>query len=57
MDRVVIIADRVYGIAAPFGVGGLVHCYLIDAPRRAIVDTGTAAVPQESLLPALRELG
>ncbi|HET6317084.1 MAG TPA: MBL fold metallo-hydrolase, partial [Chloroflexota bacterium] len=44
-------------VAAPFGGGGLVHCYLIDAPRRTIVDTGTAIVPRESLLPALREIG
>ena len=36
---------------------GLVHCYLIDAPRKTIVDTGTAPVPQEDLLPALREIG
>src|SRR5438477_2179884 len=50
------VRERVYCVAAPFGVGGLVHCYLIDAPRRTIVDTGTAPVPQESLLPALREL-
>jgi glyoxylase-like metal-dependent hydrolase (beta-lactamase superfamily II) len=51
------VHERVYCVAAPFGVGGLVHCYLIDGPRRAVVDTGTAPVPQESLLPALRELG
>jgi glyoxylase-like metal-dependent hydrolase (beta-lactamase superfamily II) len=51
------VHERVYCVAAPFGAGGLVHCYLIDAPRRTIVDTGTAPVPQESLLPALRELG
>ncbi len=51
------VRDGVYCVAAPFGGGGLVHCYLIDAPRRAIVDTGTAIVPQESLLPALREIG
>src|SRR5580765_3852928 len=51
------VRDRVYCVAAPFGAGGLVHCYLIDAPRKTIVDTGTAPVPQESLLPALREIG
>jgi len=51
------VRDGVYCVAAPFGGGGLVHCYLIDAPRRAIVDTGTAIVPKESLLPALREIG
>jgi glyoxylase-like metal-dependent hydrolase (beta-lactamase superfamily II) len=51
------VAERIYRVAAPFGVGGLVHCYLIDAPRRTIIDTGTSVVPQESLLPALREAG
>ena len=51
------VGDRIYCIAAPFGGGGLVHCYLIDGPRRTIVDTGTAMVPQDSLLPALREVG
>jgi glyoxylase-like metal-dependent hydrolase (beta-lactamase superfamily II) len=47
----------VYCVAAPFGSGGLVHCYLVDAPRKTLIDTGTAPVPRESLLPALRELG
>ena len=47
----------VYRIAAPFEGGGLVNCYLIDAPRRALIDTGTASVPGQTLLPALRELG
>jgi glyoxylase-like metal-dependent hydrolase (beta-lactamase superfamily II) len=51
------IRERVYCVAAPFGAGGLVHCYFIDAPRKTLVDTGTAPVPQESLLPALREMG
>jgi glyoxylase-like metal-dependent hydrolase (beta-lactamase superfamily II) len=48
---------NVYRIAAPFEGGGLVNCYLIDAPRRALIDTGTASVPGQTLLPALRELG
>jgi glyoxylase-like metal-dependent hydrolase (beta-lactamase superfamily II) len=30
---------------------------LIDAPRRALIDTGTASVPSRVLLPALQELG
>ncbi|MDQ6669977.1 MAG: MBL fold metallo-hydrolase, partial [Chloroflexota bacterium] len=51
------IHPRVFQIAAPFEDGGLVNCYLIDAPRRALIDTGTASVPQASLLPALNELG
>ena len=51
------IRERVYCVAAPFGAGGLVHCYFIDAPRKTIIDTGTSPVPQESLLPALREIG
>src|SRR5947207_17750 len=43
--------------AAPFENNGLVNCYLIDAPRRALIDTGTSSVPQASLVPALAELG
>lgn len=49
--------SNVYRIAAPFEGDGLVNCYLIDAPRKALIDTGTASVPSTSLLPALRELG
>jgi len=52
-----VIYPRVYQVAAPFEGGGLVNCYLIDAPRRTLVDTGTASVPQASLLPALTEMG
>jgi glyoxylase-like metal-dependent hydrolase (beta-lactamase superfamily II) len=48
---------HVYRIAAPFEGDGLVNCYLIDAPRRALIDTGTSSVPGRVLLPALRELG
>ncbi|MGI9149124.1 MAG: MBL fold metallo-hydrolase [Chloroflexota bacterium] len=51
------IHPRVFQIAAPFENGGLVNCYLIDAPRRALIDTGTASVPKASLLPALKEMG
>ncbi len=51
------VHPRVFQIAAPFEGGGLVNCYLIDAPRRALIDTGTASVPQASLLPALKEIG
>src|SRR6202140_959472 len=51
------IHPRVFQIAAPFENGGLVNCYLIDAPRRTLIDTGTASVPQNSLLPALKEMG
>ena len=51
------IQPRVFQVAAPFEGGGLVNCYLIDAPRRALIDTGTASVPQASLLPALKEMG
>jgi hydroxyacylglutathione hydrolase len=51
------IHPRVYQVAAPFENGGLVNCYLIDAPRRTLIDTGTASVPQASLLPALEEMG
>ena len=51
------IHPRVFQVAAPFEGGGLVNCYLIDAPRRTLIDTGTASVPQASLLPALKEMG
>src|SRR5438105_13413943 len=51
------IHPRVFQVAAAFEGGGLVNCYLIDAPRRTLVDTGTASVPQASLLPALAEMG
>ena len=51
------MGERIYCVAAPFGTGGLVHCYLIDSPQRALIDTGTSAVPQETLLPALRAIG
>jgi len=51
------IHPRIFQVAAPFEGGGLVNCYIIDAPRRTLIDTGTASVPQASLLPALKELG
>ncbi len=51
------IHPKVYDIAAPFEGGGLVHCYLIDAPRRTLIDTGTSSVPRNSLLPALKDVG
>jgi glyoxylase-like metal-dependent hydrolase (beta-lactamase superfamily II) len=51
------IHPRVFQVAAPFENGGLVNCYLIDAPKRALIDTGTSSVPQRSILPALAELG
>jgi glyoxylase-like metal-dependent hydrolase (beta-lactamase superfamily II) len=52
-----LIHPRILQIAAPFEGGSIVNCYLIDAPRRAIIDTGTASVPRASLLPALEEIG
>jgi hydroxyacylglutathione hydrolase len=51
------VHPKVFQIAAPFENGGLVNCYLVDAPRRALIDTGTSSVPQASLVPALAELG
>jgi glyoxylase-like metal-dependent hydrolase (beta-lactamase superfamily II) len=48
---------RILQIAAPFEDDGIVNCYLIDAPRRAIIDTGTASVPRATLLPTLEEVG
>ena len=52
-----LIHPRIVQIAAPFEGGAIVNCYLIDAPKRAIIDTGTASVPRASLLPALKEIG
>jgi glyoxylase-like metal-dependent hydrolase (beta-lactamase superfamily II) len=52
-----LIHPRILQIAAPFEGGAIVNCYLIDAPKRAIIDTGTASVPRASLLPALNEIG
>ena len=46
-----------FQVAAPFENDGLVNCYFIDAPRKALIDTGTSSVPSKSLLPALKELG
>jgi glyoxylase-like metal-dependent hydrolase (beta-lactamase superfamily II) len=57
LARVIAESPNVYQIAAPFEGDGLVNCYLIDAPRRALIDTGTASVPSRVLLPALKELG
>src|SRR6266568_3766718 len=51
------VHPKVFQIAAPFENNGLVNCYLIDAPRRALIDTGTSSVPRASLVPALVELG
>jgi len=57
VSRVNQIHPRILQIVAPFEGGGIVHCYLIDAPRRTLIDTGTASVPQAWLLPALAEVG
>ena len=51
------IHPRIFRVGAPFEGGGLVNCYLIDAPRRTLIDTGTSSVPKGSLLPALQEIG
>jgi hydroxyacylglutathione hydrolase len=55
--QVTRIHPKVFQIAAEYENHGLVHCFLIDAPKRALIDTGTAMVPQGSILPALAELG
>jgi glyoxylase-like metal-dependent hydrolase (beta-lactamase superfamily II) len=57
MPAVTRIHPRIVQIAAPFEGNGIVNCYLIDAPNKAIIDTGTASVPRASLLPALEEIG
>lgn len=51
------IHPRVIRVECPFEGGGIVHCYLIDAPRKAVIDTGTSSVPKNYLLPGLKEVG
>jgi glyoxylase-like metal-dependent hydrolase (beta-lactamase superfamily II) len=51
------VQPSIFQIAAPFENDGLVNCSVIDAPRRALIDTGTSSVPHSSLVPALAELG
>src|SRR5207245_9666963 len=46
---------RVVPVPCPFGqTGGVVYVYYIDAPQPALVDTGGAASPQATIVPALR---
>ena len=37
------VHPKILQIAAAFENNGLVNCYLIDAPRRALIDTQTAS--------------
>lgn len=49
-------AEGVVGVRAEFE-SGVVHCYLIEGARRMIIDTGTARVPEDTMIPAVRRLG
>jgi hydroxyacylglutathione hydrolase len=47
----------VYRIACPFGDGGIVHLYFVDAPEPALIDTGVAGSPARVISAALRAAG
>lgn len=51
------VLPRVYRIACPFGDGGIVHVYYLDAPEPALIDTGVARSPGEVIGPALAGAG
>jgi hydroxyacylglutathione hydrolase len=48
---------RILPIACPFGRGGTVYVYYLDAPQPALIDTGVAASPSEFVGPALAAAG
>ncbi len=48
---------RIVPVPCPFGTGGTVYVYYIDAPQPALVDTGVAASPGAAIEPALNALG
>jgi glyoxylase-like metal-dependent hydrolase (beta-lactamase superfamily II) len=47
----------VYRIACPFGDGGIVHLYFVDAPEPALIDTGVVGSPAGVVSAALRGAG
>jgi glyoxylase-like metal-dependent hydrolase (beta-lactamase superfamily II) len=51
------VLPDVYSIACPFGEGGIVYVYFIDAPEAALVDTGVNASPRGAIEPALNAIG
>ncbi len=49
---------RIVPVPCPFGTaGGTVYVYYIDAPQPALVDTGVAASPHNTIEPALNAVG
>jgi hydroxyacylglutathione hydrolase len=51
------VLSGVYQIACPFGDGGIVFVYYIDAAEPAIVDSGVKATPAGTIKPALEAAG
>jgi glyoxylase-like metal-dependent hydrolase (beta-lactamase superfamily II) len=51
------VLPGVYRIGCPFGDGGIVHVYYVDAPEPALIDTGVAQSPAEAIEPALAAVG
>lgn len=51
------ITPKIYGVACPFGDGGIVYVYILKAQRPALVDTGVRNSPQVAIGPALERIG
>src|SRR5688572_19392436 len=51
------VLSGVYRIGCPFGEGGVVFVYYLDAPEPALVDTGVKASPSGAIEPALNAVG
>ncbi len=51
------VLPGVYRIGCPFGDGGIVHVYYLDAPEPAIIDTGVHASAPDTIQPALAAAG
>ena len=48
---------RVYRIPCPFGDGGIVHVYYVDAPEPALIDAGVRGSAAGAIAPALAAAG
>ena len=57
MSEVQEVLPGVFRIGCPFGEGGIVFVYYIDAPEAGIVDSGVRASPREVIEPGLRSVG
>jgi glyoxylase-like metal-dependent hydrolase (beta-lactamase superfamily II) len=51
------VLPRVYRIPCPFGDGGIVHVYYLDAPEPTLIDSGVKGSPPETIAPALGAAG